>query len=415
MSCDEMMELMQRFLDHDLTDEEQQSLFSHIGTCPECALLYERLRLVDEQLMQLPAVNPPFSIVDRILPLLTEQAPAGVSQASEEEQPLKVVAAVEPAAPVEPPVVVPFRRRKLMSRLVYGTTAAAALILGVFLFQGYEDSQLKSNNAMMRTPLTGTVMQQESASDMPATPEQASPLMNKDTPLDVNQNNQAENGDAPPVQAGGGAPEYSPLINELKVQDQYGEGAGASKSSEPPQRNEKIETRVTQDGPETSGEPQTNQNDGFAAPPLASSVTSTTMDQRANEQQAADKNDNGGAVIEKDGFVDPAKIDGGNRVSFVASDSLMDTLDRQGFSPAQSEELRSANEKHDAVIEDRRVIIRSRLGEIVFLSPQQWAQTDVVHLSKWLNDSQLLYKVTHEDGTKQEYLIDIKLKQETAK
>jgi hypothetical protein len=415
MSCDEVMELMQRFLDHDLTDAEQQSLFSHISTCPECALLYERLRLVDEQLMQLPAVNPPFSIVDRILPLLTEQTPAGGNQASEEEQPLKVAPAVEPAEPVQPSVVVPFRRRKLVSRLVYGTTAAAALVLGVFLFQGYEDSQSKTNNAMLQRTLTGSIVQEQSQPDQSATPEQASPLMSMNTPQNMDQMEGAENGDAPPASAGGGAPE-SAQTYELKAKDQFGESAGTMNSSEPLHSTEKkVETRAAQDGPESSVEFQTNLNDGFAAPPLASSETSTTMDQKTNDQQTQDKNDSSGVVMEKGGFVDPAKIDSGNRVSFVAPDPLMQSIDPQGFSPAQTEELRSANEKHDAVIEDRRVIIRSRLGEIVFLSPQQWAQTDEVHLSKWLNDNQLLYQVTHGDGTQLQYVIDIKLKQETAK
>lgn len=418
MSCDEVMELMQRFLDHDLTDAEQQSLFSHISTCPECALLYERLRLVDEQLMQLPVVNPPFSIVDSILPLLTEQAPGGGSQASEEEQPLKVAPTVEPAEPVQPSVVVPFRRRKLVSRLVYGTTAAAALVLGVFLFQGYEDSQSTTNNAMLQRTLTGSIVTEESQPDQSSTPEQASPLMIMDAPPNMDQMDQTErmeNGDAPPASAGGGAPE-SALTNKSRVQDQYGKSAGTMNSSEPLHSTEKkVEPRTAQDGPESSVAPQTNLNDGFAAPPLASSATSTTMDQRANDQQTADKKDSGGAVMEKGGFVDPAKIDSGSRLSFVAPDPLMQSIDPQGFSPAQTEELRSANEKHDAVIEDRRVIIRSRLGEIVFLSPQQWAQTDEVHLSKWLNDNQLLYQVTHGDGTQLQYVIDIKLKQETAK
>lgn len=44
MSCDEVMDAMNRELDGDLTAEERQRMQHHLLNCPRCVLLYERLR-----------------------------------------------------------------------------------------------------------------------------------------------------------------------------------------------------------------------------------------------------------------------------------------------------------------------------------------------------------------------------------
>jgi hypothetical protein len=72
MNCEQMMELMQRFVDEDLTQTEEQSLMDHISQCPECAASFEQLKRLSAELSLLPMVLPPFSIVDSILPKLAE-------------------------------------------------------------------------------------------------------------------------------------------------------------------------------------------------------------------------------------------------------------------------------------------------------------------------------------------------------
>ncbi|WP_267901357.1 anti-sigma factor family protein [Cohnella faecalis] len=68
------MELMQRYVDDDLNEQETSRMMSHVEECPDCAAMLERLRRLSDGLMQLPKVTPPFSLVDAILPQLELQA-----------------------------------------------------------------------------------------------------------------------------------------------------------------------------------------------------------------------------------------------------------------------------------------------------------------------------------------------------
>jgi hypothetical protein len=72
MNCEQMMEWMQRFVDDDLTQTEQEVLMKHVTQCPECAASFERLQLLSAELAHLPKITPPYSIVDSILPKLME-------------------------------------------------------------------------------------------------------------------------------------------------------------------------------------------------------------------------------------------------------------------------------------------------------------------------------------------------------
>lgn len=74
MTCDEMKDAMQRDLDGDLTAEERQRMRGHLLNCPRCVPLYERLCRLSSQLERLPKVQPPYSVVDALLPRL-EQMP----------------------------------------------------------------------------------------------------------------------------------------------------------------------------------------------------------------------------------------------------------------------------------------------------------------------------------------------------
>ncbi|UFJ38880.1 hypothetical protein LOK74_12370 [Brevibacillus humidisoli] len=62
-----VMELMQRDLDNDLSDEEKEQLHHLLSKDPELQLAYDRLKRVSAELADLPPVSPPFSLVDAIL------------------------------------------------------------------------------------------------------------------------------------------------------------------------------------------------------------------------------------------------------------------------------------------------------------------------------------------------------------
>jgi hypothetical protein len=72
MKCQEVNELMQRYLDKDLGDMENSVLFKHVQECAECAAVFERLKRLSDELEQMPDVDPPVSLVDSILPRLEE-------------------------------------------------------------------------------------------------------------------------------------------------------------------------------------------------------------------------------------------------------------------------------------------------------------------------------------------------------
>lgn len=77
MNCQEVMELMQRHVDNDLDDEETSRMTDHVGHCPECAAMLEKLLVLSKGLEQLPRVVPPYSLVDAILPELGKLDAAG--------------------------------------------------------------------------------------------------------------------------------------------------------------------------------------------------------------------------------------------------------------------------------------------------------------------------------------------------
>ncbi|BAU27162.1 putative zinc finger protein [Aneurinibacillus soli] len=72
MSCDMIYELMQRDLDDDLSHVEKQRMLAHLSSCGSCSELYERLHSLSAHLATLPAVTPPMSIVQSIMPRLDE-------------------------------------------------------------------------------------------------------------------------------------------------------------------------------------------------------------------------------------------------------------------------------------------------------------------------------------------------------
>lgn len=64
---------MHRQLDNDLSSTEEEELLNHLADCPTCQKEFEELKLLHQQLADLPKVMPPHSIVDSLLPELEKQ------------------------------------------------------------------------------------------------------------------------------------------------------------------------------------------------------------------------------------------------------------------------------------------------------------------------------------------------------
>jgi hypothetical protein len=72
MTCQEVMDFMQRQLDGDLNENEAEILTAHTRHCSDCADMFERLKRLSTELESLPKVVPAFSIVDSIMPQLDQ-------------------------------------------------------------------------------------------------------------------------------------------------------------------------------------------------------------------------------------------------------------------------------------------------------------------------------------------------------
>ncbi|WP_239617451.1 anti-sigma factor family protein [Cohnella mopanensis] len=87
MICQEVMELMQRYIDGDLDQQETSLMMDHAGQCPDCAAMLARLQKLSSELEQLPRVVPKYSLVDAIMPELERlhaAEPAKGTDANEE-------------------------------------------------------------------------------------------------------------------------------------------------------------------------------------------------------------------------------------------------------------------------------------------------------------------------------------------
>ncbi|EFM12720.1 conserved hypothetical protein [Paenibacillus curdlanolyticus YK9] len=72
MTCQEVMDFMQRQLDGDLNENEAEILTAHTRHCSDCADMFDRLKRLSTELESLPKVVPAFSIVDSIMPQLDQ-------------------------------------------------------------------------------------------------------------------------------------------------------------------------------------------------------------------------------------------------------------------------------------------------------------------------------------------------------
>ncbi|MGM0880679.1 MAG: anti-sigma factor family protein [Bacillota bacterium] len=127
MNCQEVMELMQRQLDDDLDESEREVLINHTRHCPDCAAMFERLKLLSAELTSLPKVVPSYSLVDAIMPQLERIELFGQPEAAAEASSSSITESIE----VTPRRVK--RDRRWPSMRVMGGVIAAGIVAGLFL------------------------------------------------------------------------------------------------------------------------------------------------------------------------------------------------------------------------------------------------------------------------------------------
>jgi hypothetical protein len=141
MNCQEVMELMHRQLDDDLSDDELIVLMNHTRQCPECAATFERLTRLSAELASLPKVTPKYSLVDAILPEL-ERIELQSKQAGFIQTPAASLSPDEQSIAsrrLQP-------KRRWPSWSAAGSVVAAGIVAGFFLLNAPSDFGSKSNN-----------------------------------------------------------------------------------------------------------------------------------------------------------------------------------------------------------------------------------------------------------------------------
>ncbi|WP_424766731.1 zf-HC2 domain-containing protein [Paenibacillus sp. sgz302251] len=124
MNCQEVIELMQRQLDDDLDPSEMEVLMNHTRHCPDCASMFERLKLLSAELTALPKVTPSYSLVDAIMPKLERIELFGDQEAAA----LPTTAARTPQETARR-----VKRKRWPSMRVLSGVIAAGIVAGLFL------------------------------------------------------------------------------------------------------------------------------------------------------------------------------------------------------------------------------------------------------------------------------------------
>ncbi|MFB5677233.1 zf-HC2 domain-containing protein [Paenibacillus terreus] len=152
MKCEEVMDLMQRYVDHDLDELETFELLDHVAECPACAEKFQILQALSRDLEELPAVTPKYSLVDAILPQLDaiDEARREQGSALQEMKPVTLQGAPGRKQHSEP---LPWWKRTA-GRAALGVAAAAA-VLGVVAVT-YEPKAVENAEVQLMEENTGS-------------------------------------------------------------------------------------------------------------------------------------------------------------------------------------------------------------------------------------------------------------------
>lgn len=240
MNCQEVTELMQRHVDGDLDQQETALMTAHVGGCPECAVMLERLQRLSDDLSQLPRVEPRFSIVDAIMPQLNqlESERLNQSQSAQDQTDTQVVV---------PPIRSERPRGRLLRR--WSGIVAAGVVAGLLLMS--QQLQLSNgdsdNDAAAPSEFGNSALRSEDQSfammledgDAPAeAPQAGAAEPSSSAKMAPTESMSGEAGQEAPVASeqatvnGSAASVAEPGISSFDVADQYGANAVVTPTSE---------------------------------------------------------------------------------------------------------------------------------------------------------------------------------------
>jgi hypothetical protein len=350
MNCEQITELMQRYMDGDLAEMEQELLFAHIKHCPDCATTFSELQLLSAELSNLPKISPPFSIVDSIMPRLVEWDNQII------------------AAYAEPEIPRNRQHKRLFSWPIAGGFVAAAIILSFFIVDLTPTSKndaskmLNINNAV--TSSTADTSKQTNPEAIPKSAYSANeqdnpsaytiPDAQKDKKIpQLMMKNQAQSEQAPPTEK-----KLESVGNEKKK-------VAASASSVAPSPSATSSTSM-----------DANHIQVYFDQPI-SEPTPQPSDSKVHHSMAIEQQDPN--AMKKSLADNQLATEDGNLIAFIIQQT---------------------------------VNIKNQNGDMVYTSLLQWKTTDTIHFLHWLDNTRLFYQVQLEDGQIKQYMIDLVTKKE---
>lgn len=402
MNCVEVMELMQRHLDQDLSEQEEDLLWTHTEHCPDCAAMFERLARLSNELISLPKVVPAYSLVDAILPKLDQ---IDLQNAAARELVFEQVPVRPTESSVQPPQVLPWTRRlgRHISWKTVSGVVAAGLVLGLFVvttkapLNNQADILLQPPaSSTVQTPAPGSASGEISSARDGS--EKGVPAGGADSNSGVINNaiNAVEPSPnvAPAPQPKASKPQAAPTpaANAVNSPNRMDAGGEAELKSTPQAEltpsSGSTPTTEPMEVPGAISSPSPGREDGaqgfaMAVPPDADSSAPEVPGQVPAEPDVA---------------VAPGD-DKGKSVVTPAPDEFRSLIVHS------AEELSSPDAKLVAVIEDYKVVIKNSSGEIVFTSERSWKETDAVSLISWSKENKLTYQAVSGEVT-QTFVVD---------
>ncbi|WP_256257461.1 MULTISPECIES: zf-HC2 domain-containing protein [unclassified Paenibacillus] len=454
--CQEVIELMQRYLDRDLEETEYRRMLGHLQQCPDCSELFERLVHVSTELESLPKIMPPYSLVDAILPEIERLeadaggAAAGAGLAREEAAGRGAARADAAGAGPRPRAKrgegSRSRMREWVSFPVLGGVVAAGLIFGFFAFQ----QDMTMNNKMAEEMASKSSQQFDMSQSLSA-------------PAGSRAQDSADGG-AEGSAAGStmAAPESSgaqqPVAGDAPVPDKPREtasppqadqrpGAGAKEPTTRPAAPKQPPAGEAK-SPETgAGTPTSGFRNGAASPDAkitAPPEQGPALPDAANEQQGGSGGASGGQpdaslkamppqaggaegqTPAEDGSAADAKPEMGlmgameDPAAADARDANSKGLTEKPFGPAYKisevppapkHELESKDGQYKAAVKDSQVWVYDKDGKEAYASKfDQWTGADRIELLEW-NGLKLKYAVKMNEQTRT-FEIDLQTKTE---
>jgi len=401
--------------------------------CPECADMLEKLQLLSDELESLPEVRPPFSIVDSILPQLERMVDEQSAAKSLEPEAEMIRAADErnalwgaPSVPKDTAVekatgndsyLTEISRDKRVEKQPKvrwfswkwaGGAAAAAVIIGVFLFQQKPlshqtaDSLAEKSDKVRAMETSGGSANKNEAADAGS-----NKLKEGNSSSDASSNQQSDSVQPKAItESPRAASSNSPKTSEPPQSQPPASakpGAGVKPlSPSPPTTAKGIQPSPTPKPTTGTETPKpTDKVSGMTAQPT------NQADEAAKITDHTDNSDKAPSFALQPPLSETSPETAPTATIDSADHEKMETANNHkasDVSPSRADELESPNKTYKAKISGQHVIVLDQDGNTVAESPE-WVDVKTIRLEGWEGAS-LKYVVVMPDGKERLQIID---------